>query len=181
MWLFTTRGFYSAVQHRKDPNKILVRARNEEDIRQLRDLIDVEPFRLDRSDYEWRVECTVGEWAAAVAQMATEVDYDNFKSAISRRQGHARSHVYMKVWGALLALERKARPSKWKATPAKKSKGKNRPAGQRRMPIVPLCNCWVHEDTGDYLDHDIDCPYAIEAQLDEDEAQAELAEFGETA
>lgn len=116
MWIMTTRGFYSAVQHRGDPNRIMVRARCEEDIRNLLDLIDAEPWSLERSDYEWRLECSVADWTTALAAMSLEIDYDNFKNAVAKRQGHERANVYMSVWSALLRLERfDKRVSGWEA------------------------------------------------------------------
>ena len=36
MWIFTTQGFYSAVEHREDPDRLIVRARTREDIEALR-------------------------------------------------------------------------------------------------------------------------------------------------
>lgn len=36
MWLFTTQGFYSAVAHRSDPSRAIVRARAREDLEALR-------------------------------------------------------------------------------------------------------------------------------------------------
>ena len=41
MWLFTTQGFYSVVAHRRDPDRLLVRARAREDLEALRDQIPV--------------------------------------------------------------------------------------------------------------------------------------------
>ena len=35
MWLMTTRGFYSVVEHRDDADRLLVRARTREDIEAL--------------------------------------------------------------------------------------------------------------------------------------------------
>lgn len=46
------------------------------------------------------------EWVAAVAQLAGEIDYDNFKSAVARNQGQVRASVYGRVWGELLSLQR---------------------------------------------------------------------------
>lgn len=158
MWLMTTRGFYSAVQHREDPTKILVRARCEEDIRALSDLIDAEPFPLTRSDYEWRLECSLAEWTFAVCSMSLEIDYPNFKNAVKARQGSKRSGVYMKVWSALLALEKRW-PAKPKQLPLPRAG-----AGGRLIHGGLLCDCWMHADEGDPLDHDIDCPYSLELE-----------------
>lgn len=115
MWVMTTRGFYSAVQHRTKPNKVLIRARCEEDIRALEEIVEIEPFRLDASDYEWRIEMDAADWVKALATLALDIDYDNFKTAVGKRQGHERSSVYMKVWSALLSLEA-GRKKVWKSS-----------------------------------------------------------------
>ena len=166
MWTITTRGFYSAVQHRDDPTRLLIRARCEEDIRALKDLLpDASPFALRRSDYEWRLECSAVEWGVALAQMALEVDYDNFKNAVKREQGQERASIYMRCWSALLGIERKGRyAAKWKPW---KSKG--------TQPTLPrlstqLCDCWYDEDAGVVDDHDIDCPYSLELIASDDAA-----------
>lgn len=110
MWVITTRGFYSAVAHREEPDRLIIRARCRSDIQALRDLLpDAEPYRLERSDYEWRLECWAAEWASAMAVMALEVDYPNFKDAVKERQGVRRAHILMHVWQALLGLERPGR------------------------------------------------------------------------
>ena len=42
MWLITTQGFYSAVEHREDPERLIVRARTREDIEALADISKVD-------------------------------------------------------------------------------------------------------------------------------------------
>ena len=102
MWTMTKRGFYSVVAHRDDPSRVLVRSRCERDIRALKDLVpDEEPFYMAYADYHWRLECSSDEWVRAVSVMAAEIDYPNFKSAITDQAHH---HAYMDVWHALLPL-----------------------------------------------------------------------------
>jgi hypothetical protein len=102
MWLMTTRGFYSAVQHRDDPDRILVRARCRRDLDAIADLVPGEPVLLEHADYAWRVETDRATWRAAVAVLAAEIDYPNFKSAVT---DHAHHDAYMRVWSALLPLD----------------------------------------------------------------------------
>jgi hypothetical protein len=114
MWVITTRGFYSVVQHRTEPNKVLVRARCEEDIRALEDIVGIEPFSLDSSDYEWRIEMPMAVWLKAMTEITLDIDYDNFKNAVKDAQGSKRANVYMSVWSVLLRLE-KGRKKVWKS------------------------------------------------------------------
>ena len=83
---------------------ITVRARSERDIRNLADLIDAEPQRSDQSDYRWRIRCRKEEWARAVATMAREIDYENFKSRIGRDDPD-RAHLLGEVWSVLYELQ----------------------------------------------------------------------------
>jgi len=102
MWTMHRRGFYSVVARRDDASKVLVRARCERDIDALSDLLPgAKSVHTPDADYHWRLECTVQEWSAAVAKMATEIDYPNFKAAISDKAHH---RAYLDVWYDLLPL-----------------------------------------------------------------------------
>lgn len=103
MWVMTPRGFFSVVQHRDEPTNVMVRARCEDDIRALSDLLpDAEPVNTPRADYAWRLVVPAVEWASAVTQMALEVDYNNFKNAVTDEKHH---DAYMGVWSTLLRLD----------------------------------------------------------------------------
>ncbi len=108
MWLFTTIGFFSVVADRGDPDRVLVRARSREDIEALRrHLPEIEPFTEPGADYRWRAFVARADWVRAVAELAAEIDYDNFKNAVADRQGRERSHLYMEVWQAMLKLQQR--------------------------------------------------------------------------
>lgn len=66
MWLMTTRGFYSVVEHRDDAERLIVRARCRGDIEALAGLVSGVPVELASADYAWRVEVTRSEWQAAM-------------------------------------------------------------------------------------------------------------------
>ncbi len=107
MWTFTPQGFYSVVAHRRDPDKLLVRARARADLEALREQIPILRITTDdQADYRHRAVVTRAEWVAALAQLASDIDYDNFKSAVANRQGCERSRVYQHIWGELLSLQR---------------------------------------------------------------------------
>jgi hypothetical protein len=106
MWLFTTQGFYSVVAHRRDPERLIVRARAREDLEALRaEIPELRIFSDPDADYRWRAIVSRAEWVAAVAQLAADVDYDNFKSAVAARQGRGRERLYHRVWAALQELQ----------------------------------------------------------------------------
>jgi len=109
MWLMSTAGFYSVVEHRRDPGRLIVRARTESDIEALREWISgVEPYSDGGADYHWRAVVTRAEWVAAVAQMIVEIDYPNFKTAVAQRQGSERAGLYGEVWRILYGLQEDA-------------------------------------------------------------------------
>lgn len=106
MRVLTTQGFYSVVAHRDEPDAVIVRARTREDIEALRRQIpDIEPFEDPAADYRHRAVVGRAEWVVAVAQLASEIDYDNFKVAVAERQGSRRASIYGEVWRALRRLQ----------------------------------------------------------------------------
>jgi len=106
MWLVTTQGFYSVVEHRDDPDTLIVRCRVREDMEALREQIPTLEVFSDRSaDYRWRAHVPRREWLAAMLEMGDGIDYDNFKDAVKARQGQARADVYLRVWMALQELQ----------------------------------------------------------------------------
>jgi hypothetical protein len=112
MWLFTTRGFYSVVEKREDraDGMLTVRARSKADIDSLRELLpNYTPVRNKGTDYPWRVRVTAADWTHAMARLALEIDYSNFKDEVTRRQGKKRHDIYMRVWAAMLSLEPRRR------------------------------------------------------------------------
>ena len=107
MWLLTTQGFYSVVAHRDDPDKLLVRARTRADIEALGEQIPaIEPFEDPAADYRYRAVVSRAEWLVALAQLVTELDYDNFKNAVAGRQGSERAALYGVLWRELRRLQR---------------------------------------------------------------------------
>lgn len=108
MWLMTPDGFFSVVEKPGDrqDGMLTIRTRNRADIKALKRFFpDAQPYKVRFSDYEWRIRVPKDGWAQAVADMAQEIDYSNFKNEVTRRQGNHRHNVYMRVWQVLLGLE----------------------------------------------------------------------------
>jgi hypothetical protein len=115
MWLMHTRGFFSVVQHRDDPDTVLVRARVRGDLENLVNLAKTDlgvpkgALKIeepDFSDYAARIIMPRATWVALSAALAEEIDYPNFKDAVKNRQGRHRAKVYMDVWSKLLSLQK---------------------------------------------------------------------------
>ena len=107
MWLLTTRGFYSVVADRSDPDRLLVRARTREDLEALEPFVENLRIHETRAaDYRWRTFVSSPDWARAVVALVEEIDYPNFKAEVERRQGRDRAEVYHGVWRVLGRLQR---------------------------------------------------------------------------
>lgn len=110
MWLFTKTGYFSVVQDRQNADQFHVRARFREDLERLRDayLQDLEIKHTPKADYAYRAQIdrmTFGELAIA---LANDVDYDNFKNAVTREQGHDRHMLYLDVWHTMVRAQDEA-------------------------------------------------------------------------
>jgi len=107
MWTLTNFGAFSAVTRdvkdikNSDERVLQIRARRAEHLRELkrRYMPDAgEIVRLVHRDYEFRIYCTRDEWSLALARMAQDIDYGNFKNSVKDKDLH---DAYMRVWSAL--------------------------------------------------------------------------------
>jgi hypothetical protein len=130
MWIFTTDGFFSAVENRYQPDFILVRSRWKKDLERL--LRYLSPSRLDETfdqplhdeseaswnrtdlsiqetpsaDYPFRMNVTKREWSNYLRSTAEGIDYGNFKDRIHASSAdnddpEGRLEKYFQVWAAL--------------------------------------------------------------------------------
>ncbi|SRR5579885_3584294 len=113
MWVFTTRGFFSAVEDTNSykPGRVLVRGRVKKDMDNLRALahdlgFDTHLEETPDRDYRYRVRMKKSVWAKLMARMAEEIDYPNFKKTVTDERRH---EAYMQVWLAMLGLQLPAR------------------------------------------------------------------------
>jgi hypothetical protein len=110
MWLITTTGFYSIVEKPWDrgAGTLTVRARARSDLDALRaagleELGEVK--ETTDSDYRFRAQAPRAAVSRVVQEQVNGIDYDNFKSAVKKRQGSERAHIYMGVWQALVGIQ----------------------------------------------------------------------------
>ena len=57
------------------------------------------------SDYRYRAVARRQGVSDALAQLAADIDYDNFKNEVASRQGYQRAAVYGDVWHDLYRLQ----------------------------------------------------------------------------
>lgn len=105
MWVMTTKGFYSVVET-KD-GKAMVRGRARADLEALVAALvsDAPVLETMNADYPFRVIVPKDEWARFLSDEAKAIDYTNFKSEVTKRQGRVRHDVYMRIWSALHGIE----------------------------------------------------------------------------
>jgi hypothetical protein len=106
MWIFTDTSFVSIVRlkngkGRKDP--LVVRGRVKGDIEALfpKAKVRVTPAR----DYLYRAVVSRKVVAEVLAKKIMDIDYDNYKDAITGK-AKDRHEAYLDVWWALLNLQR---------------------------------------------------------------------------
>jgi hypothetical protein len=114
MWLISQHGFFSITQARgKDEDRLMFRARDPQDLENLRErfkhipAVALAEVHEDRAaDYRWRVFLPKSVGSTIVAEMVEEIDYGNFKSRITAKQGAYRHDIYMSIWGTLMRIQR---------------------------------------------------------------------------
>lgn len=110
MWLITPVGFFSIVQKPTDRqnNTLTVRARVRSDLLALkRDFLpNLGPVHESlNADYRFRAVAPRADIANAMVRMVEQLNYDNFKSEVARKQGHRRAGRYHQVWDVLYELQ----------------------------------------------------------------------------
>lgn len=124
MWVFTTGGFTSAVEHRDDKKSVMVRARDKKSLEEMLSGIEkgfVEAGKTEAEaaemvkdwkiyavlgDYKWRVVVPKSAYATyLVYEAMTYVNYSNFKSKLTATRGQKWHDVAMKVWSAMFGIE----------------------------------------------------------------------------
>lgn len=118
MWLFSPIGFFSIV-HKANSNCLTLRGRVRDDLESLRKtyLPDLsETLENAGTDYPYRATVSHAAFAEALARMAKNIDYNNFKDEVASQQGTQRAHIYGKIWEDLLDLESDAVNTKHKTS-----------------------------------------------------------------
>ena len=105
MWIFTETGFVSAVRKHDNPDVITVRSRDRESLEALAATAGVEIAQSPHGDYPYRAFVKPEVFAAWVSEVASTIDYDNFKSHIAHTKGYDYAHTLGSVWSVMLDTE----------------------------------------------------------------------------
>ena len=100
MWLFTSEGFISVVQHSEKPGTLLVRARDEDSLLSLVEATGATLRHTPSNDYPYRIEVLRTAYSAWLVDQVSNLDYSNYKAAmwLSRPDFHS---ALTDVWVAM--------------------------------------------------------------------------------
>jgi hypothetical protein len=115
LWVFTTKGFFSIVEHKKDPDRVVIRARISKDIEKIKTLF--EELGLEVSDvvenlsfdYRYRISASRIDWASVMSRLITDMGYTNFKNALYEADSpeirDKRHEAYLAIWAIMQKLQ----------------------------------------------------------------------------
>lgn len=99
MWFCLNNAFLSIVQHKDDPDSLLVRARRWEDLKNAFNPADHEILVTPEADYPYRIVIPRWEAQAWAYFLTNSIDYPNFKASV-RGDDEDRAAFYHRVWRA---------------------------------------------------------------------------------
>jgi hypothetical protein len=109
MWIISTEGFFSIVRKPEDVDSemLTVRGRVKADLERLKTMylpLASSISENERADYRYRFRTKASDVGEALSHMAVNIDYENFKNAVEKRQSWIRHEVYGLVWQVLNQL-----------------------------------------------------------------------------
>jgi hypothetical protein len=116
MWLFTDTGFVSAVVSKEDRTKISVRARDKKSLEGFVKMFKVKIVELQHRDYEYRVYLTKEQLTQWISSRIEQMDYDNFKTQVTKTRGYDFAEPLHGVWYEMLEVSDKRKKTKKAST-----------------------------------------------------------------
>src|SRR5512143_2165047 len=102
MWMFTTKGFFSIVQHKDDPDCLLVRARVKGDIKQHWPYAKIQ--KTEDADYLYRAKIPKSDVEAAIHEIVKNINYTSYKGAVENKGRYW--NWYVEVDSILRAMQK---------------------------------------------------------------------------
>lgn len=103
MWLFTTTGFISIVEH--DADHLAVRARDSFSLSPLVQSYNVEIRSTPTADYPYRIFLSKDQFKNYLHNQAGLINYKNFKSEVAITRGKKFANALLSVWSAMHEVE----------------------------------------------------------------------------
>lgn len=98
MWIFTKNGFYSAVEHKDDPEMIVLRSQFKGDLEELG--LTSEIAETPAADYRFRATIPRQRFKNLVCKEIAELNYPKFKPAV-KDKSPLRKESYLTVFNAM--------------------------------------------------------------------------------
>jgi len=101
-------GFYSVVADKHNPERVLVRARDDNDAQRMADRLTdagrkpVLVIPTPDADYAFRMYVSRELFAHVMADAVRDIDYTNFKDEVHEVRGFERASIYSRVWAMML-------------------------------------------------------------------------------
>ena len=113
MWIASKSGFYSIVQTRDNKSVLMVRARAEKDLINLKNnviaLKNHEIHLTPDADYRFRMIVTRDELHELMQFLSEEIDYPNFKDKIHETPDQKdKLTYYSKIWSTMYDYQKKS-------------------------------------------------------------------------
>ena len=102
MWIFSTKGFISAVYKHK---AVQVRARDKHSLSDLSEYAQTPIIHTPLADYPYRLVTTNESFASWLSKEAISLDYSNYKSEVETTRGPNFAHPLHKVWSVMHDVE----------------------------------------------------------------------------
>ena len=103
MWLFTTSGFLSVVQHNSMPNHFQIKARVPNPLQKLWPSHEIEI--IDWADYRYRISIEKSEALPVLLKLMEEIEYTSFKDACSKDGIY--HTVLARIWNIMYTYQSK--------------------------------------------------------------------------
>ena len=105
MWIFTETGFVSAVQHRENPEYLMVRARDRQSLEALAVMISVEIKSTPTADYPYRLVASKEDVKSWMNDSIDFLGYNNFKNQVAVTRGKEYAYALGSVWSTMHEVE----------------------------------------------------------------------------
>ena len=96
MWIFTTKGFLSIVQHNTLPDHFQVKSRTANPLKHFWPEYEIEV--IDWADYRFRITIPKGDVIQVLTEITESVNYTGFKNACDDDEYH---HSLVRVWNIM--------------------------------------------------------------------------------
>ena len=101
MWVFTTKGFLSIVQHNSLPDHFQVKSRAIDPLREL--WPEHEGEAIDWADYRFRINARKDDVVPVIGSLVGSIDYSSFKNECEWDGGYHRALVG--IWNTMYRFQ----------------------------------------------------------------------------